>query len=374
MAKSPSTASPVTKAWIAAAIIGVLVGGLCFVILTAHNSVKPDVGAGDFQWSLRAARDLVAGQDIYRYPPGPHAIPYPLPAALAAMPLAWMPDVIAGSVFIGISVMLLAFGIIRSGEEWRLAMLLSWSFVYALLWVQWTPLIAALWYLPALAAVLCVKPNIVLPLLLSQGDRVLANWKKWILPPVAVFAVSLALYPMWPLIWLRQLGTYQGTSPPLFSMPLGPLVLLAFAGTGGWRDRRAWLLVTLALMPQRMVYDQLAIMLVPARRWQLWILIAMSWVNCAIFFQGNGWGDVPMGWQNFLLATLYLPAVAMIALPGLLQRLPATMKVHARSQSRQAALGIPHQEGRDSRTPGGVHRGDDGEVQSLLPDVSTRDA
>lgn len=382
MAKSrgATTGPPsLAKAWVAAAIIGLLVGGLCYVTLRAHNSVKPEVGAGDFQWSLRAARELVAGQDVYRHAPGPHAIPYPLPAALAALPLAWLPDVIAGSVFLGLSVTLLAFGILRTGEEWRLAMLLSWSFVYAFLWVQWTPLICALWYLPALAAVVCIKPNITIPVLLAawgSKERIL-RWKMLLLAaPVVLFLASLAVYPSWPAVWLRQLSTYQGTSPPLFSMPLGPLVLLAFLGVDGWKDRRAWLLVTLALMPQRMVYDQLPVLLTANKRWQMWVLIAASWVNCAIFLQGDGWASVPMGWQNFLLATLYLPAVAMIAWPGLRQRWTATMKVHdhARPQSRQASLGLSHEEGRDRRTSGGVHRRDDGEMQSLLPDVSARDA
>lgn len=318
--ENPRTAA---KAWVAAAMIGILAGGLCFIVLRAHNSVQPTVKAGDFQWALRAARDLLGGRDPYRYAPGPYAIPYPLPAGLLAMPLAWMPDVVAGSVFTGLSVMLLAFGILRSGEEWRLAMLLSWSFVYALLWVQWTPLICALWFLPAVAALMLVKPHIALPVLLA-GDfrkKVLQQreWK-WMIPPAVLLLVSLLWHPSWPLVWYRQLGTYQGISPPLLAMPLGPLVLLSLVS---WRDRRAWLIVVLAIMPQRMVYDQLPLLLVANSRRQLWILIAASWINCAIFFRSNGWDGVPWGWRNFLLATLYLPAVAMVVWPKLKKRVDA---------------------------------------------------
>src|ERR1044071_3612473 len=101
--------STLARAWGAAAILGVLAGGLCFVVLRAHQGVSPEVTAGDFQWSLRDARDLLVGRDPYRYTPGPYAIPYPLPAALLVLPLAWMPDLWAGSVFIGLSVTLLAF-------------------------------------------------------------------------------------------------------------------------------------------------------------------------------------------------------------------------------------------------------------------------
>jgi hypothetical protein len=303
------------RAWGAAAMLGVLAGGLCFVVLRAHHSVKPEVTAGDFQWSLRDARDLLAGRDPYRYAPGPYAIPYPIPAALLVLPLAWMPDLWAGTVFMAISVMLLAFAILRSGEEWRLAMLSSWSFIYALLWVQWTPLVCALWFLPALAAVALIKPNIALPLLLTGGFgsalRSGPAWR-WLLPPAGLLLASLLWYPTWPLVWYRQISTYQGLSPPLFALPLGPVVLLSLLA---WRDRRAWLIVILALMPQRMVYDQLPILLVAGSRRQLWILILAGWINCALFLHSNGWSYVPWGWQNFLLATLYLPAVAMVAWP-----------------------------------------------------------
>ena len=278
MANRPTTA----KAWVAAAIIGTVAGGLCFVVLKAHNSVKPDVGAADFQRALRDARDLLAGRDPYAYPPGPHAIPYPLPAGLLAMPFAGMPDVLAGSVFFGLSTTLLAFAILRSLEEWRMAMLLSWSYVYALFWVQWTPLICALWFLPAAAALVLIKPHVALPVMLAGGFRNrLVERRQWIwlAPPALLLAISLAWYPSWPLVWYRQLGTYQGIFPPLFSLPLGPLVLLSLVS---WKDRRAWLIVLLALMPQRMVYDQLPILLVANSRRQLWLLIAASSIILAV--------------------------------------------------------------------------------------------
>ena len=257
-------------------MIGAIVGGLCFVVLRAHNSVDPAIRAGDFQRALSDARDLLAGRDPYGHTPGPYAIPYPLPAGLVAMPLAWMPDVLAGSVFFGLSAMLLAFGIFRSGQEWRLAMMLSWSFIYALLWVQWTPLICALWFLPAIAFAVLIKPHIAIPVLLT-GEFGKKLWHrrewKWLIPPAALLLASLVIYPSWPLVWRSQLATYQGILPPLFAMPLGPLVLLSLIA---WRDHRAWLLVILALMPQRMVYDQLPIMLIANSPGQLWILIAAS--------------------------------------------------------------------------------------------------
>jgi len=59
--------------------------------------------------------------------------------------------------------MLLAFGILRRVKNGRLAMLLSWSFAYALLWSNGRPDLRVV--VPAaLAALLCwIKPNIDLP-------------------------------------------------------------------------------------------------------------------------------------------------------------------------------------------------------------------
>ncbi|BDC48855.1 hypothetical protein F183_A11710 [Bryobacterales bacterium F-183] len=304
------------KAWAAAAMLAALVGGLCFVILKAHNQANPEVGAGDFKWALRAMRDLLGGRDPYGYAPGPYAIPYPLPSAFAALPVAWMPDIAAGSVFFGLSVLLLAYCVFRSGEEWRLAMLLSWNFVYALLWVQWTPLLCCLWFLPQAMPLLLMKPNIAIPIALARWlphirePRFLWRWS-WV--PLAVLAASLICKPDWPAVWLHQTSTYQGIKPPILVLPLGPLVLLSLLA---WPDRRALLIVLMACMPQRMVYDQLPLLLAAGSRGQMWLLVAASWVNCAVFWNTEGgWSAVPMGWQNFIVLTLYLPAVAVVIWP-----------------------------------------------------------
>jgi hypothetical protein len=320
------------KSITASAMLGCLIGGLCFVVLKAHHEVNPKIGAGDFQWSLDAARDLVAGRDIYRQEPGPLAIPYPLPAAFVAMPLAWLPDAVAGGAFIGISAAFLAFCFFRSHQEFRMAMFLSWPFVYALLWVQWTPLLCTLWFLPGAAmALILMKPNMALPILaarlgtpheganrLNAGSRVRAWFqdtlqtmpRAGILSVAVVGVLSIIVYPTWPIVWLQQTRTYEGIVPPLFVMPVGPFILLSLFA---WRDRRTWLILFCALMPQRVVYDQLPLLLVARNRAELWILIACSWINGIIFWNTEGgWPAVPLGPQNFLILTLYLPAIAVL--------------------------------------------------------------
>jgi hypothetical protein len=61
-------------------------------------------------------RALLSGENPYSNTP-PGVIPYPLLAALAALPFAPFPLEIAGALFFGISSGLLALGLIRQGPE-----------------------------------------------------------------------------------------------------------------------------------------------------------------------------------------------------------------------------------------------------------------
>ena len=233
--------------------IGFVSGLLCWFAL-----VRIGNGAGDFNWQLRAARDLLSGEDPYRYAPGEYNIPYPLPTALLALPLARLSPFLAGSLFFGVSGGLLAWLILRKGEPWRLLIFLSWPFFYALLFAQWSPLVACLYFTPAFLPMLLMKPQIALPLALTQRPNRLGAGLTF-----AVGIVSLVVYPSWPLVWLGQISAYQGMIPPFLILPLGPLTLLALLR---YRDRKAWLLLLMAAMPQRALYDQLALLLVAGNR------------------------------------------------------------------------------------------------------------
>ncbi|MEJ5223590.1 MAG: hypothetical protein WHV44_03970 [Anaerolineales bacterium] len=115
--------------------------------------------------------------------------------------------------------------------------------------------------------------------------------------------------PDWPWRWLAQVGGYQGFAPPLFSLPLGLLILLVLLR---WRDRRAWLVLILAMMPQRVVYDQLALMLAAPNRRALAVQVALSWLTLPALLIFGGWTDLPGGWPMWIVATLYLPAVGVV--------------------------------------------------------------
>jgi hypothetical protein len=70
--------------------IGLISGVLCAAVQFNAGST-----AGDFTWAWRAANDLLAGRDVYQQAFGDDKVPYPLPAAFAALPFAFLPPQIA---------------------------------------------------------------------------------------------------------------------------------------------------------------------------------------------------------------------------------------------------------------------------------------
>lgn len=280
-------------------LAGLISGAICLFLTSLFH-----IGAADFAWRLRAARELLAGRDPYAYTPGPYAIPYPLPADFIGIPFAWLPDGIAGALFMTLSVALLAWGFMRVGESWRMGMLFSWPFLYSLLFVQWSPLFCALWFFPQISALVLVKPNIAIPLIVTTRISKLGA-----AIAAAVLLISLLVYPTWPMVWLKSLSGYQGIKPPIAVLPFGPIVLLALIR---WRSRQSWLLLTMALMPQRVFYDQLPLLLVAENKKQLFGLVACSWCGFFALWISDDMASMPGGWQLWVILCNYLPALAVV--------------------------------------------------------------
>jgi hypothetical protein len=148
--------SPILLRVLLALLIGIISARLCYI---ARNAVNPGL-PGDFVWALDTARDLLAGRDPYaaymgNISPTPFSpIPYPLPVALFGFPFLWLKQVTASSIFFSLVTASLAYGILRSGDAWRLLVFLTFPFLNALINVQWSPLIMAAWYFPILAPLL----------------------------------------------------------------------------------------------------------------------------------------------------------------------------------------------------------------------------
>jgi len=272
-----------------AVAIGLATGTFCWFVLQ-HFHQK----AGDFHWALHLAERLVARQNPYDTP----LEQYPLPAALPALPLLRVPPEVAGGMFYGISSMLLAFGLTRETYS-RLRVFLAYPYWAGVLTAQWPALIAASAFFPMLLPATLMKPQVGLPVFLTRLSR------RGLLACIFVVAVSFAVLPQWPLLWLRQTHYYEYFIP-LLVLP-GPLLLLALLR---YRDRDAWLLLLAALMPQRWFFDSFTLWLIPRTRREILFTAAFSW-GAGIwrwYYQPATFNQV----GRLAVIFLYLPMLAVV--------------------------------------------------------------
>ena len=284
--------------------VGLVAGVAHLLLQVLTRSEYP----GDFVWALRTAYTLSNGIDPYGFTPDPTFVPYPLPVALFGLPFLWVVGVLPlyfpSGVFIGVSAGLLTWSMLRAGENWRLAtILLSGPFWVAVVISQWSPLVVAAWYIPVLAPLLVlIKPQIALPVAIARAPS-----RVGLLIAAVVLLVSLIIDPTWPWRFLEATGPYQSTIPVL-TLPLGPLLVLAAIR---WRDERARLLLLMAIMPQRTVYDFLALWLVPTR---LPVAVLLTVLSGLVVLAGlPTWPAMvqypDMRWAIHLL---YIPLLALV--------------------------------------------------------------
>jgi len=317
-------------------VVGVLSALLCYGRLLYGNCAGGECQAGDFTWSLRGAEQLLDGLNPYHDPslgggrPYPNNAPlfYPMPALLIALPFVSLPREVGGALFFGLSSGLLAFGVFRDGFA-RWPIFLSGSFWFTLVAVQWSPLLLASVFLPALVPVALAKPNIGLPVVLSflrleklvqrggakdkeplqTGSK--GGWQallsryyppwRGLLVAFGVVLLSFVLLPTWLGDWLDNAGTHS-VFVPLLVFP-GFLLGLAVLR---WRQQEARLLILLALVPQRPLYDQFLLWVVPQSFWQMFWFSMLSWVT--IF----GWLLWPSLNVQWIVLGMYVPALVLV--------------------------------------------------------------
>ncbi|MGA6987904.1 MAG: hypothetical protein WBZ01_17735 [Terriglobales bacterium] len=293
---APVNISRPSRNFAVAAAFGAVSGTLCWAFLRRFQ-----LGAGDFNWSHRAARALLSGQNPYANTPL-GTIPYPLPAAVAALPFAPFPPEIAGALFFGISSGLLAFGLIRQHPE-RLLIFFAYPYWAALMTAQWTPLIMCAAFFPLALAFCLPKPQTALPVALTHLSG------KGLIAAAALLLACFVIRPRWLLEWIPQLHGYQHFIP-LLVMP-GPLLVLAL---WRWRDRDARLLFLACLMPQRWFYDSFLLWLIPKTRRSILATVACSWV-IGLW----RWYHMPRTIQQaglWCVLGFYLPMLAVVLLRG----------------------------------------------------------
>jgi hypothetical protein len=285
-----------------AAAIGVVSGTLCWAFLHRFQ-----LGGADFNWAYRAARALLSGNNPYADTPA-GTIPYPLPAAFAALPFAAFPPELAAALFFGISSGLLALGLLRQGPE-RLLIFFAYPYWAALMAAQWTPLVMCTAFFPLAFAFWIAKPQIGAPVALTHLSRT------GLLAGAALLLASFALRPRWPLEWIPQLHGYQHFVP-LLVLP-GPLLALAL---WRWRDRDALLLFLACVLPQRWFYDSFLLWLIPKTRRSILATVACSWV-VGLW----RWYHIPHTWQQvglWCVLGFYVPMLVVVLLRT--RHVPAT--------------------------------------------------
>ncbi|WP_288087298.1 hypothetical protein [Roseiflexus sp.] len=156
--------------WYRQVLLAIMIGSAAAVLCYRFRTLPMYYpGPGDFNWALDTATALLQGRDPYDFEASSLKVPYPLPVALFGLPFVALPKPLAAALFFGGSSGLLAYGILRANEPWRLSIFASFPYIYALMFAQWSPLIAAAWFFPALAPLLAlVKPNIALPVALNR--------------------------------------------------------------------------------------------------------------------------------------------------------------------------------------------------------------
>src|SRR5580700_9743440 len=273
------------------AAIGLACGIFCWFLMEHFHQ-----DAADFRWALRLAQKLLARQNPYDTP----LEQYPLTAALFALPFVRLQPEIAAGTFYGLSSALLAFGL--TGSNYRgLLIFLAYPYWAGLLTVQWSAIIAASAFFPILLPVAMAKPQIGLPVFFTRASR------RGVLACSIVGALSLAVLPRWPLLWIAQMKNYEHFIP-LLVLP-GPLLLLALFRC---RDRDSILLLLAACMPQRWFFDSFILWLIPKSRREILFTVFFSW--------GVGiwrWYYVPRSFNEvgrWAVIFLYLPMLVVILL------------------------------------------------------------
>lgn len=237
-------------------------------------ALYPFMGAKDFTYPWRAARALVDGLDPYvvirptGHYPYESPFPYPLPAAFAALPFAWLVPTVAGALFYGISAALMAWALGRDGL-WRFWAFASAPFAMATVLAQWSPLLVAAALLTPLAWALACKPTLGAALFAYRPTPRAA------LLVAAVVAVSLAVQPRWPAEWLDAVRHVERHPAPVLR-PFGFIALFALLR---WRTPEGRLVAAMACVPQNLYfYDQLPLWLVPRNGREAFAMSALSWV------------------------------------------------------------------------------------------------
>ena len=197
--------------------------------------------------------------------------------ALLLSPIGGIPDRMATALTNGLAVIVFAllarkFG----GPDWiAIPVLLSppgyWMFQNGQ--TEWLVLMGLLLFNGLDTAFLILKPQVAMGAILARLRRAGPHWKKYILPGSTLLAVSLLIWPLWPLKMLTiaptlTAGSWNAALWP-WGIPIG-IFLLWYS----WKTHdEAWgIVATPFLFPYVNLPNYLGLLIVLAARWPRWAL------------------------------------------------------------------------------------------------------
>jgi hypothetical protein len=200
---------------------------------------------------------------------------YPLPAGVAAIPVAPLSEPLAVGLMSFLSAGAFAWALSATGRAPLLAFgsICIWQALYL---GQWSPLLASSLVITPIAALLVVKPTIGAAFFLARPTR----WA--VVGAVVLLAVSFAIQPHWVADWFGALASpniHPGAAAPHHPPIFFPGGVLALAALARWRRPEARLIVGMACVPQTtMPHEGAPLFLVPRGWIESSILLALSHV------------------------------------------------------------------------------------------------
>lgn len=289
-------------------LVAVYAGVACLVAQSGQG-----VREVDWVYFWTAGHALVSGENPYEAVDALVSYPlyYPGPALVLLAPFGLVPPRVGWFLFAVVSGY--AFGL--AGERYGRGLpvaALSASFLEAVTYGQWTPLLVAAAVIPGIGFVLAAKPTVGAALFGFRPHR------SAVLGALALTAVSLVLMPYWPAEWwsaLKEVGQYAAP----VQRPWGWLLLLAALR---WRAPEARLLLLLSIVPQTTaLHGALPLFLLLENRWQGYALVVASYVAavCQVWMLPAGGIGVAAGLAQrwpILFVFLWLPALGAVLVSG----------------------------------------------------------
>lgn len=282
------------------------VGSIAAILVWAQDIDAKAVGDWDQCWI--AGRALLQGRSPYAAvndESSPWPLIYPLPAVLVSLPFTPLPLPLARALFTLVTSGLLAYAL---STRWLgLLPFISGAYVWAIMGVQWVPLMVAAVLLPWLSPLLAVKP--------TTGLALWAGWpsRTAVVGALVLLAASFAVDPEWVGKWRAAVSSsiVYHVSPVM--RPFGWVLLLAVLR---WRLPEGRLLTAFALIPQAaMPYDALPLLLIPRTFMERVIFVAGTQLLALLGMATLGAPSPGAFAEKLWPATLllgYLPALVMV--------------------------------------------------------------